>query len=187
MTAQTQSKIRLANETGQRGEQLTTRSGFVLRVRAVTDEDEALLAEFFTHVTPDDLRFRFLSSVSHVSPDQLRAMTHVDHRQTESFLGFSQDGSRLVAVATLACDPTLTHAEVAIVIRSDYKARGIGWELLHHVAGIAATRGVRTIESLESRENHGAIDVEEDSGFRMEAVADDPTVVRVIKTLTPRD
>lgn len=163
----------------------TTRSGFTFRVRTATDHDDPLLADFFAHVSEDDLRFRFLSATPHVSEAQLRAMTHVDHRQTECFLALTPDGSLLVATAMLACDAALAHAEVAIAIRSDHKARGIGWELLHYVADVAAARGVQTIESLESRENRAAIEVEEDSGFRMESIPDDPTVVRVIKVLSP--
>ncbi|WBO20671.1 GNAT family N-acetyltransferase [Sphingomonas abietis] len=163
----------------------TTRSGFTFHVRTATDIDDPLLADFFAHVSEDDLRFRFLSAMPHVSEAQLRAMTHVDHRHTESFVAFTQDGSLLVATAMLACDPALAHAEVAIAIRADHKARGIGWELLHYIAGVAAARGIQTIESLESRANHAAIEVEQDSGFRMESVPDDPTVVRVVKTLSP--
>lgn len=162
-----------------------TRSGLTFLVRPASETDEPLLAEFFTHVTADDLRFRYLSTARQVSREQLRALTHVDHRGTDSFLAFTGDGSLLIAVATLACDPSLEHAEVAIVVRSDYKARGVGWELLHHVADVAAERGVKTIESLESRENRAAIEVEEDSGFTAQAVPGDPTVVRVVKALSP--
>lgn len=161
------------------------RSGFAFVVRPASAADEQLLAEFFTHVTADDLRFRYLSTIRQVSHEQLRAMTHVDHRATDSFLAFTEDGALLVATAMLACDASLEHAEVAIVVRSDYKGRGIGWELLHYVAEVAEARGIKTIESLESRENHAAIEVEEDSGFAAEAVPDDPTVVRVVKTLPP--
>ncbi len=162
---------------------LTTRTGLVLQVRPAREADEAVLAELFSHVSSDDLRFRFLSNVRQVGHDQLVAMTRIDHRQTENFLAFTEDGSLLVATAMLACDPAMKRAEVAIVIHSDYKARGVGWELLRHVADAAAARGIATIESIESRENRAAIEVEEDMGFTVESVEDDPTVVRVSKVL----
>lgn len=162
---------------------LTTRSGFAFQVRPAREQDEAVLAEFFTHVTQDDLRFRFLSGAPRVTHDQIVAMTHVDHRQTENYLAFTENGSVLVATAMFACNSSLKRAEVAIAIRGDYKARGMGWELLHYVADAAAARGVSTIESIESRENHAAIEVEENLGFTAEFVPDDPTVVRVSKTL----
>ncbi|WQB99075.1 hypothetical protein U0R22_003245 [Mesorhizobium huakuii] len=42
---------------------LTTHTGFRFEVRRARPEDEPTLAEFFTHVTPEDLRFRFLGAV----------------------------------------------------------------------------------------------------------------------------
>jgi hypothetical protein len=42
---------------------ITTRIGFHFEVRLARPEDEPTLAEFFTHVTPEDLRFRFLGAV----------------------------------------------------------------------------------------------------------------------------
>lgn len=56
---------------------------------------EAALADFFAHVTPEDLRFRFLSGMREVSHERLNAMIHVDHRLTEDFLA-SVDGGKTV-------------------------------------------------------------------------------------------
>ena len=68
--------------------ELITRTGFKFNVRPAQPSDEAALAAFFTHVTPDDLRFRFLTGLKTVSHDRLAAMTTIDHRQTENFLAF---------------------------------------------------------------------------------------------------
>lgn len=161
----------------------TTRSGFTFLVRPAHAGDEPLLADFFTHVTMDDLRFRYLTALSHVTREQIRAMTLVDHQQTDSFLAFTRDGSVLVAAAVLACDPAMKRAEVAIMVHADYKDRGIGWDLLHHMAQVASARGVQIIESLESRDNRAAIEVEENSGFTAHAVPGDWSIVRVSKVL----
>ena len=68
--------------------ELVTRTGFGAQVRPANDNDDAALTEFFEHVSKDDLRFRFLSAIQHVTPKQIEQMTHVDHRQTEDFLVF---------------------------------------------------------------------------------------------------
>jgi len=39
---------------------LTTRTGLVIHVRPAMPKDAVALARFFTHVTPQDLRFRCL-------------------------------------------------------------------------------------------------------------------------------
>lgn len=65
---------------------LTTHSGFKFHVRPARPDDVVALGAFFAMVTPEDLRFRFLSSMKKVDEDRLKSMTSEDHRQTESFL-----------------------------------------------------------------------------------------------------
>lgn len=162
---------------------LMTHTGLMLHVRAVKPEDEPLLAEFFRHVTPEDLRFRFLGGVREVSHERLLAMTKVDHVTTEHFLAFSGGSDAIIAAALVACDPSMTKAEVAISVRADDKHKGVGWEMLRHVARYAQAHGVKTLESLESRENHEAIELEQEQGFVAVPYPDDPTLVLIRKDL----
>uniref|UniRef100_UPI0035CB52F8 GNAT family N-acetyltransferase n=1 Tax=uncultured Sphingomonas sp. TaxID=158754 RepID=UPI0035CB52F8 len=162
---------------------LTTRSGVPLRVRPADAADEAALAEFFTHVSPDDLRFRFLSGADTVRRDQLVAMTQVDHGRTESFLAYDAADDRLVATAMLACDPALRTGEVAIVVRSDYKNKGLGWALLDYVAAFAEPKGLHAIEAVESWENRAALEVERDMGFTIASYPGDATLSLVRRLL----
>ncbi|MDX8449440.1 GNAT family N-acetyltransferase [Mesorhizobium captivum] len=162
---------------------LTTRTGFRFEVRRARPEDESLVAEFFTHVTSEDLRFRFLGSVKDVSHERLVAMTRSDDPHIHNFLAFSTDGM-LIAVATLAADPADRRAEVAICIREDRKHLGVGWEFLSYIARYADDHGIETIESIESRENRAAIELERDMGFAVATDPDDPTLVLVRRKLS---
>lgn len=162
---------------------LTTRNGFSFHVRPVAKGDEPQLSEFFSHVTPDDLRFRFLTGVSVVSHDRLLAMINVDHRQKENFLAFAADGISIIATAMLACDDAMKTGEVAISIRSDHKGRGVSWELLEHVAQFAEALGVQALQSIESRANHAAIELERDMGFTARAYPGDATLMLVERKL----
>ncbi|MDF2114633.1 GNAT family N-acetyltransferase [Roseiarcaceae bacterium H3SJ34-1] len=162
---------------------ITTRTGLKFHVRPVCSEDEAGLAEFFKHVTPEDLRFRFLSGLREVSHDRLVAMTSVDHRQTENFLAFAEDGKTIIASAMLACDAALEKGEVAISVRAGYKHKGLGWELLRHISRYAEAKGVKTLESVESRQNHDAIELEREQGFVAVEHQDDPGSVLIRKQL----
>jgi len=162
---------------------LVTHTGLVLHVRPASPRDEAPLAEFFRHVTAEDLRFRFLGGVREVSHDRLMAMTRVDHKATENFLAFADGGNEVVATAMVACDASMTKAEVAISVRADYKHKGVAWELLRHVARFAAAMGVEVLESIESRENHEAIELEREQGFVATTFEDDPTLMLIRKEL----
>lgn len=154
---------------------LKTRTGFALAVRAAEPTDEALLAHFFAAVSPEDLRFRFLSALDHVGHDKLAQLVRVDHWQTESFLAFDDD-DRLVATAMLACAPAMDVGEVAISMRADVKGRGIGWTLLEHVAHEARRRGVKRLQCIESRDNHSAVELEREMGFKI-VDSGDPSIV----------
>jgi N-acetylglutamate synthase-like GNAT family acetyltransferase len=161
---------------------IITRTGFHFEVRLARPEDEPTLAEFFTHVTPDDLRFRFLGGMKEVSHERLVAMTRSDDAHIHNFLAFSVDGM-LIAVAMLASDPADRNGEVAICIRADRKHLGVGWELLAYIANYAEELGLKSIESIESRENRAAIEVERDMGFTVTTDPDDATLVLVRREL----
>lgn len=161
---------------------LVTRSGASIHVRPVVPEDEALLAEMFRHVSPEDLRFRFLSSLREVSHDQLAMMTHVDYRRTISFVAIAADGVA-VAVAMLAADADRSRAEVALSTRSDWKGKGVSYTLLDHVIRYATEEGIGTIEAIESVGHAEAISLERDLGFIAKPGAGDPGLRIVRRTL----
>lgn len=162
---------------------LTTRTGFRLHVRPADPRDDGTVADFFSHVTREDLRFRFLAGINVVAKSQIEMLTHVDHQRTEDFLAFTEDGSMMIATAMLACDAAMERGEVAIAIREDHKHKGISWELLAHVARYAEAKGIRVLESIESRENHAAIELEREMGFTATACPGDATLVLVSRTL----
>jgi GNAT superfamily N-acetyltransferase len=162
---------------------LTTRTGFRFHVRPVSPDDEGALAEFFTHVTHDDLQFRFLTGLNVVGHDRIAALAQVDHTQTENFLAFDEDDSLMIASGMLACDPAMTRGEVAISIRKDYKNRGVSWELLALIARYAEAKGIKVLESIESHENHAAIDLEREMGWSAQPYPGDATLVLVRRDL----
>lgn len=158
---------------------LTTRSGLVLDVRPAREDDGPLVAAFFAHVAPDDLRFRFLTAVLHIDDQQIAAMTHSDHRHAEHLLAFAADSGECVASAMIAGDEAMDCAEVAISVHADHKGEGIGWALLAHARDLARTLGFRRLQSVESRANSQAIDLEREMGFVVRSSPDDPTLVIV--------
>lgn len=161
---------------------LVTRSGVTLHVRPVLPSDESALAEFFKHVSPEDKRFRFLSAVREVDHDRLVAMTQIDYRRTMNFLAFAEDGA-LIATALLTAAGDKSKAEFAISVRADWKGKGVSWTLVEHVLRYAKAEGIETVESLESRDNHAAIALEREFGFKAQGIDGSPGEVLVRKVL----
>ena len=156
---------------------LTTRNGINFHVRSAKPSDEPGLAEFFAHVEKDDLRFRFLSGVATVGHHLLAMMTEVDHDRTENILAFDTDGKTIIASAMLAADADGKRAEVAMAIREDFKLKGISWTMLEHITHIAKAKGITTLESIEARDHHEAIEMEREMGFKGFAMPGDATLI----------
>jgi ribosomal protein S18 acetylase RimI-like enzyme len=170
---------------GQWSAELVTRTGIPLYVRPVNTEDGELVDGFFASLSHDDLRFRFLTPLVRPSSSLLEALVAVDHVRTEDFLVFTdgQDGQKLIASAMLAAEPDLERAEVAIAVSPEYRNRGVGWTLLDFVARDAAARGIKVLESVESRDNVSAIALEKEMGFTATSYPGDATLTLVRKTL----
>lgn len=161
---------------------LSTRSGLALDVRPATKADEPALAAFFDRVSDEDRRFRFFAGGEHASHEQLSSMVNCDHFRSESFLGHDAQTGELIVSGLLACDNTLDTAEVAVSVRADYRGQGAGWAMLDLLAREAERRGVRRVISIESRENHAAIELEREKGFTPEPLEGEPTLVILSKT-----
>jgi len=156
---------------------LTTRTGFEFHVRPVASSDEEELAEFFNHVNKDDLRFRFLSPIPEVGREMLSYLINVDHDHKEDFLALDIDDKTIIASAMIGANEDKSVAEVAIVLHSDYKNRGMSWTFLEYVANEARRRGIKKLQSIESRQNHAAIELEREMGFAAKAYPGDATLM----------
>lgn len=162
--------------------EMTTRSGIELLLRRATEEDAPALTAFFDKVSDEDRRFRFFAAGEHVSPDQLEPLIHADHFRTESFVAFDKATGELVCSGLLASDKALDTAEVAVSVAAHYRGKGVAWTMLDALGIEARARGLRRVISIESRENHAAIELERERGYVPEAMEGDPTLVILSKT-----
>lgn len=150
---------------------LFTRSGTALSIRPATPVDKALVEDFFRHVGPDDLRFRFLAAIRTVDNRRIEALCAIDVPRFITFLAF-HDGE-LVAVATLAGDPATRKAEVALSTRAEWKQQGVSWTVLEHLIRFARAQDYEEILSIEKADNKGALEVERDMGFTLSLIDED--------------
>ena len=144
--------------------QVTTRSGVALNIRPADPSDREAVLTFLRAVDPPDLRFRFLSAVK--PSDQLaQLLTDVDHRSAEDLIAFDAADGSIAATAMIAQGQSSEAAEIAVLVRSDLKDRGIGWEMLRQACDYARARRFRRAECVESSSNDSAIMLEQEQGF----------------------
>jgi len=163
---------------------LTTHTGFEFHVRPVEPSDKGALAEFFTHVSRDDLRFRFLSPIPEVRDSLLDDLVNVDHDHKEDYLAFDIDDKTIIASAMVGANADKSAAEVALVVRSDYKHRGMSWTFLKYVIEQARQSGIKKLQSIESRQHHAAIELEKEMGFSARSYPGDSSLMLLEFDLT---
>ncbi|TWG89081.1 acetyltransferase [Luteimonas sp. J16] len=157
---------------------ITLADGTRAFVRPVRPEDEALFREFFSHVTDEDLRLRFFQSVRHFSHEFIARLTQMDYARSIALAAIDADGAMLGAVR-LHADANYEAGEYGILVRSDLKGRGLGWQLMSIMIEAAGWMGLREVEGQVLRQNRGMLAMCEQLGFRITPDPDEPGLMVV--------
>jgi acetyltransferase len=106
-------------------------------IRPIRPEDEALYALFFSRLTAEDIRMRFFTAKPDLSFKFLARLTQIDYAREMAFVAIGAEDGELLGVARLIADPDYMRAEFGVLVRSDLKARGLGWRLMQRLIAYA--------------------------------------------------
>jgi GNAT superfamily N-acetyltransferase len=140
-------------------------------VRRLMGIESADWWQFFSHLNPSDIRYRFGHLVSVEAA--LRLLTLPNRYGSMIFGAFCQEG--LVGVANLAKDE-MGRAEIAVLVRSDWKQRGVG-EALMRAALCQATREHLQVYGFIQPSNSAIIGLMRRLGFVYGARQSDHTIM----------
>jgi acetyltransferase len=146
---------------------LTLPDGQKVHIRPIRPEDEALYAPFVAAVTPADSRLRFFAPLKELSRERLAAFTHLDYAHAMAFIAVDEASGEMLGVARLH-DIGGDAGEYAIIVRSDIKSHGLGWQLMQLLIAYARAHGLRAIEGRVLRGNNAMLDMCRDLGFALE-------------------
>jgi acetyltransferase len=122
-----------------------TDNGDRIFIRPIRPADEHLYGAFIEKLSPEDIRFRFLAPRKEFAHKLISRFTQIDYARAMAFVALDKEQKELVGVARLAADPDYIKAEYAIIVRSDLKGTGIGWELMRHLIRYAEKEGLREL------------------------------------------
>jgi acetyltransferase len=164
----------------------TLPSGESLRLRPIRHDDDDLEQAFVSGLSRETARQRMLGGAFKITPEWIRAMTHIDYKRHMALvLTIAASGvEQFVGVGRYVIDGTAqTTAEFALVIADRWQGHGLGRRLLDALVEHATEAGVEAIEGIVLATNRGMLKLALSSGFGIEAVPDDATVVRVRRGL----
>jgi acetyltransferase len=149
------------------------------RVRPVRPEDEPLFAAFFRRVTPEDLRLRFFAPVRDFSHAFVARLVQIDYARAIAFVALDPGTGDMMGSVRLVADANNERGEYAILVRSDLKGLGLGWELMRLMIEWARHEGLAVVEGQVLRENAVMLAMCRRLGFDVRADPHDPDVMDV--------
>ncbi|NIX78071.1 bifunctional acetate--CoA ligase family protein/GNAT family N-acetyltransferase [Microvirga terricola] len=153
---------------------ITLRDGRTIFVRPVRPEDEAEFRRFFEQITPEDLRLRFFAPVRDFSHAFLARLTQLDYARAIAFVAFDSQTGEMMGAVRVHADANHETGEYGILLRSDLKGIGLGWELMQLMIEWAKVEGLREIDGQVLRENTTMLDMCRSLGFAIHPDPEDP-------------
>jgi len=147
------------------------RDGGAILIRPIRPEDEALYAPFFAEVTDQDLRLRFFAPIKEFSHAFVARLTQLDYARAMAFVAIDASSRAMLGVVRLHADANYDTAEFAVLVRSDFKGRGLGWLLMQTMIDYAGAEGLQTVEGQVLQDNVTMLNMCRELGFQ---IAPDP-------------
>ena len=149
------------------------KDGARLFFRPARPEDEDLYRRFFKRVTPEDMRRRFFTAVKDLDHVFIARLTQIDYARACAIVAIDETDGEMAGGVRVMHDPDETRGEYAILVRSDFKGRGLGWALMRAAIEYAREAGLRTIHGHVLAENRAMLEMCTGLGFHIGEDKDD--------------
>ena len=140
-----------------------TKDGYWLYARFIQPEDHPRLIHLYERLSSQARQRRFHANTDHLDADTVSAYAQtfatVDNMQTGGAIvavDYRGDGQKIVGVLRLGA-PEEGVAEVAVVVRDDFRGRGVGRALLQRLPTLARRMGVHTLIATVQADNLAAL------------------------------
>lgn len=157
-----------------------------LMLRPIRPEDEWLYEAFLDRVTTADMRSRFLAAQSRLPHKFIARLTQIDYAREMAFVAIDAVSGALSGVSRLSADPDLERAEFAVLVASDIKGRGLGWQLMQVLIDYARAEGIGELFGSVLAENATMLKMCSELGFQIENDPHDGSVRQVTLQLLPK-
>jgi GNAT superfamily N-acetyltransferase len=157
------------DQTTTDAERVELRDGSTVMIRRLEPSDRQLLADQFDRMSEESRRRRYLAPAARLSPEDLAALTAVDHKRHEALMALDPEDGRAVGIARYvrnAADPTA--AEAAVEVVDEWHRRGVASALLSRLHERARDNGIERYTAVVSDDNQVMLASLEREGARRE-------------------
>ena len=163
------------------GEPVATRDGRLLQMRPIEPGDVAALRRCFTRLPAEDIRRRFLHSLTELPEPMAQRLCHIDP-ETEAAFVLVDDGvspAELRGVGRVFIDVAADTAEFSVLVEREWTRLGLGAELMRRLVATCRERGLAEIWGYVLVENRPMLRLCSELGFTSRMVPDEPGVAQL--------
>jgi acetyltransferase len=160
--------------------------GTPLTIRPIRPEDAESEQTFVRELSPQARQFRFMGTISELSPDMLVRFTQIDYRREMALVAMTggPDDPHQQGVARYSINPDLRSCEFAIVVSDEVRNMGIGTRLMKALMEAAREEhGLSLMQGTVLARNDAMLRLMDDLGFSQRMDPEDPEVVIVERRL----
>ncbi len=153
-------------------------------IRPIRPEDAAAHAALATRVPPEDLRYRFFSTLRQLAPEQTARLTQIDYDREMAFIAVRQPDGATVGVARLVIENTgADGGEFAILVEPQAKGLGLARHLMECLVAWARAQQLGRITGLVLADNAAMLGFVRHLGFAVRLMPGDPDIVEATLNL----
>ncbi|WP_114238194.1 GNAT family N-acetyltransferase [Dyella sp. C9] len=164
-----------------KGEIVHTHDGRELRLRNIEPGDEAALKRQFSRLSPEDIRRRFLHSMSELPDSMARRLCRIDPAIETAYVLMDETvrPAELRAVARIFVDESANSAEFSILVEHDWARQGLGALLMQRLVDDCRRRGLDEIWGYVLIENRPMLQLCKELGFVRRLTPDEPGTTQI--------
>ena len=137
--------------------------GELVVTRSLSESDWDMIRAFVRNIEQNDLRLRFGGAIDFHDEDSLRRRFGVNPNSGE--IAWLLDERSSIAGISHRVLVSPFEAEIALIVRSDLKRRGIGARMLDCLIRRSAEEGLQTLTAFVLYENRAMLDLARRAGF----------------------
>jgi acetyltransferase len=139
------------------------------QLRYVRPDDRERLEDMFSRASAEDIYFRLLGAVRDFAAGMADRFTHLDPEKDIAIVATTLPDSgpeEIFGIVHLAQEkPDSDTAEYDIMVRSDFKAHGLGYRLMTEMLMCARRRGIKVVTGTISADNFKMLQMVGELGF----------------------
>ncbi|UPY35921.1 GNAT family N-acetyltransferase [Sediminicoccus sp. KRV36] len=159
----------------------TGRDGSLFEVRPIRPEDAAAQGAFFLELPPEDVRFRFFSTMKELPPAMLARLTQIDYGREMAFIA-TREG-RNFGTARVIREGSGNAAEFAVVVSPAAKGTGLARHLMERAMDWARAEGITELVGHVLADNAPMQGFMRKLGFTLRRSLDDADIMLATKLL----